>query len=52
MKPKLQVLETVIAIDIRNEIEYIFTTDIARYKNRNRTDDLIRNGLHNRNTID
>ncbi len=52
MKPKLQVLDTEIATDNRNGIEYICITDIARYKNSERTDDLIRNWLRNRNTIE
>jgi len=52
MKPKLQVLETEIATDTRDGIEYICITDIARFKNSDRTDDLIRNWLRNRNTIE
>lgn len=32
MKPKLQVLETEIATEIRDGIGYIFITDIACYK--------------------
>ena len=32
--------------------DYICITDIARYKNADRTDDLIRNWLRNRNTIE
>ena len=52
MKPKLQVLDHDIATDTRDGIEYICITDIARYKNVERTDDLIRNWLRNRNTIE
>jgi len=52
MKPKLQVLEQEIATHTKNGIEYICITDIARYKNSDRTDDLIRNWLRNRNTIE
>ena len=52
MKPKIQVLEHEIATDIRNGIEYICITDIAKYKNQKRSDDLIRNWLRNRNTIE
>ena len=52
MKPKLQVLDQNIATDTRDGIEYICITDIARYKNAERTDDLIRNWLRNRNTIE
>lgn len=52
MKPKLEVLEAEIATDSWDGIEYICITDIARYKNKERTDDLIRNWLRNRNTIE
>ena len=52
MKPKLQVLEQEISTDTRNDTEYICITDIARFKNADRTDDLIRNWLRNRNTIE
>ena len=34
------------------EEDYISLTDIARYKNGDRTDDLIRNWLRNRNTLE
>ncbi|MCQ4326926.1 DNA-binding protein [Stutzerimonas stutzeri] len=52
MKAKLQVLEQDINTYTRDGVEYICITDIARYKNPDRTDDLIRNWLRNRNTID
>lgn len=52
MKAKLQVLEQDIATYARDGFEYICITDIARYKNMERTDDLIRNWLRNRNTIE
>lgn len=52
MKAKLQVLENEIATVTRGGFEYICITDIARYKNPDRTDDLIRNWLRNRNTIE
>jgi len=52
MKPKLQVLEQEIATDTRDGIEYICITDIARYKNAERTDIIIGNWLRNRNTIE
>lgn len=52
MKPKLQVLNQEIATTTKNDIEYICITDIARYKSNNSTDDLIRNWLRNRNTIE
>ncbi|MES9861952.1 MAG: KilA-N domain-containing protein [Candidatus Thiodiazotropha sp. LLP2] len=52
MKPKLHVLDRDIATNTKDGIEYICITDIAKYKNSNRTDDLIRNWLRNRNTIE
>ncbi len=52
MKPKLQVLETEIATDTRNGIEYICITDIARFKNPDRTGVIIGNWIRNRNTIE
>ncbi|MDF1589353.1 MAG: KilA-N domain-containing protein [Gammaproteobacteria bacterium] len=52
MKPKLQVLDQEISTNTKDGIEYISITDIARYKNSERTDDLIRNWLRNRNTIE
>ncbi len=52
MKAKLQVLENDIATVTRGGLDYICITDIARYKNPDRTDDLIRNWLRNRNTIE
>lgn len=52
MKPKLQVLEQEVTIDKKDGVEYICITDIARFKNADRTDDLIRNWLRNRNTIE
>jgi len=52
MKSKLQVLDQEIATDIKNGMEYICITDIARYKNPERTDIIIGNWLRNRNTIE
>jgi len=49
---KITVLSREIAIHVRNEEDYICITDIARYKNADHTDDLIRNWLRNRNTIE
>ena len=51
MKPKPQVLEQTIATMTEESIEYICITDIAKYRNSARSDDLIRNWLRNRNTI-
>ena len=52
MKPKLQVLEQNITTLMHEGFEYICITDIARYKNSKHTDDLIRNWLRGRNTIE
>lgn len=52
MKAKLQVLEQDINTHIKDGVEYISITVIASYKNPDRTDDLIRNWLRNRNTIE
>ncbi|MCW9013272.1 MAG: KilA-N domain-containing protein [Gammaproteobacteria bacterium] len=52
MKPKLQVLEQEIATDNKNGIEYINITDIARFKNTDRTGVIIGNWMRNRNTIE
>ena len=52
MKPKLLVLEQEIATTVREGIEYICITDIARYKNPERTGVVIGNWLRNRNTIE
>ena len=49
---KIKVKGTEITVFTRNEADYICMTDIARYKNPDRTDDLIRNWLRNRNTIE
>lgn len=52
MKSKLQVLEQNISTITKDGTEYICITDIAKYKNTARSDDLIRNWLRNRNTIE
>lgn len=52
MKAKLHVLEQDISTDTRKGVEYICITDIARYKNPERTDIIIGNWLRNRNTIE
>ena len=48
----IKVLEKEISLYSKNEADYICLTDIARYKNADGTDDLIRNWLRNRNTIE
>jgi hypothetical protein len=49
---KINVKGRDITIFSQKEEDYICITDIARYKNSGRTDDLIRNWLRNRNTIE
>ncbi|KAF0159996.1 MAG: KilA-N domain-containing protein [Syntrophaceae bacterium] len=49
---KLTVLNKDISFYKQQDEDYICLTDIARYKNTDRTDDLIRNWLRNRNTIE
>ena len=49
---KLTVLNKDVSYYQVNDEDYICITDIARYKNADRTDDLIRNWLRNRNTIE
>ncbi len=52
MHSKLQVLDQDVGTYTQDGIEYICITDIARFKNSANTDDLIRNWLRNRNTIE
>ena len=52
MKSKLQVLDQEIATATHDGIEYICITDIARFKNPDRTGVIIGNWLRNRNTIE
>jgi hypothetical protein len=49
---KIKVLNHDITVAAIKEDDYISLTDIARYKNQERTDDLIRNWLRNRNTLE
>jgi len=49
---KIKVLEKEVRIYRRKEEDYICITDIAKYKESIRTDDLIRNWIRNRNTIE
>ena len=49
---KINVLEKEITIYSQNDEDFICITDIARYKDEDNTDDLIRNWLRNRNTIE
>ena len=49
---KINVHGQAISLQMVAEEDYISLTDIARYKNQAQTDDLIRNWLRNRNTIE
>jgi hypothetical protein len=49
---KIQVLNKEITIQTQNKEDYISLTDIARYKDAERTDYIIQNWLRNRNTIE
>ena len=49
---KINVKGRDITIFNKEEADYICITDIARFKDSDRTDDLIRNWLRNRNTIE
>ena len=49
---KIKVKGTEITVYSHIEEDYICITDIARHKNAERTDDLIRNWIRNRNTIE
>ncbi|HVT82773.1 MAG TPA: KilA-N domain-containing protein [Phycisphaerae bacterium] len=49
---KITVMKSEIAVQTREDADYISLTDIARYKDSQRTDDLIRNWLRNRNTVE
>jgi len=49
---KIKVLERDVSIASIKDEDYISLTDIARYKNAEHTDDLIRNWLRNRNTLE
>ena len=49
---KINVLDRDVTIYEQNDEDYICITDIAKYKNADNTDDLIRNWLRNRNTIE
>jgi len=51
-KTSIEVRGTVVNLVTQNDSDYICLTDIARFKNPDATDDLIRNWLRNRNTIE
>jgi hypothetical protein len=49
---KINVLNRDVTLYLRNDEDYICITDIAKYKSSDHTDDLIRNWIRNRNTIE
>lgn len=49
---KIQVQGTIITVSTGQFEDYISLTDIARYKDASNTDDIIKNWLRNRNTIE
>ena len=49
---KIEVLSRAVQVLTIRDDDFICMTDIARYKNQDATDDLIRNWLRNRNTIE
>jgi len=49
---KIDVKGTNTTVVSQDEEDYICMTDIAKYKNEDRNDDLIRNWIRNRNTIE
>ena len=51
-KAKIEVLSREIGVQTIHDEDYICITDIGRYKEPERTDDLIRNWIRNRNTIE
>jgi hypothetical protein len=51
-KSTMEVQGAAITVLKQNEQDYICLTDIARFKSADRFDDLIRNCLRNRNTVE
>ena len=49
---KIQVLSTEVTVQSMQQEDYLSLTDIARHKNQDRSDDLVRNWLRNRNTVE
>ena len=49
---KIEVLDREVTVRSIRQEDYICLTDIGRYKDSERTDDLIRNWVRNRNTIE
>jgi len=52
MPKQIEVLAREVRLTGVNDQDYVCLTDIARYKNADASDDLIRNWLRNRNTLE
>lgn len=52
MKKEIATLGINIVVKKKNHNDYLSLTDIARYKNKDHTDDVIKNWLRNRFTIE
>jgi hypothetical protein len=52
MSKKISVKDTEVAVITLNDSDYISLTDIAKYKNAIHADDVIKNWMRNRNTIE
>ena len=52
MSKKIELLSREVRLTGVNDQDYVCLTDIARYKNPTASDDLIRNWLRNRNTLE
>lgn len=52
MKKKIKVKGTEIFLLITKKEDYISLTDIAKHKNANRADDVVKNWMRNKNTLE
>ena len=49
---EIEVLDTLVKVSRIAEEDFISLTDIARHRDTDRTDDLVRNWIRNRNTVE
>jgi hypothetical protein len=49
---QIEVLDTSVNVARMQDADFISLTDIARHRNKDRSDDLIRNWVRNRNTLE
>ena len=52
MKKEIEVNGLTVQLKRRNGNDYISLTDIAKFRNKSQCDDIIKNWLRNRNTIE